>query len=55
MLLPYTSYIYIRWYADWVYRFNIKGEEYGAEEKLYLIKKYMGCGRTQWEVSNIIN
>ena len=43
--------MYVIWYARWIWKFNICKEEYGEEEKLYLIKKYLGVSKTQWEVS----
>jgi len=54
ILLPYTTALYIKWYVTWIWRFNIKKEEYGEEEKFYLIQKYMNCTKTQWEVLYII-
>ena len=51
LISPYTLFMYLKWYINWVWRFNIKGEEYGDEEKFYLIKKYLACSKTQWEVS----
>ncbi|XP_067939100.1 dnaJ homolog subfamily C member 25 homolog [Watersipora subatra] len=49
IIFPYTLAVYIKWYATWVWRFDINKEDYGEEEKLYLIKKYMKCNETQWE------
>lgn len=47
-MLPYTIAKYIYWYANWIYKFNLCKQEYGIEEKFYLIKKYMGCSTAQW-------
>ena len=33
----------------WHWKFTIKGEEYGDEEKTYLIRKKMGLNSTQWD------
>lgn len=52
VLLPYTIYLYLRWYFTWIWRFNVKKEEYGTEEKLYLIRRFMGISSTQFEVRN---
>ena len=49
IILPYTFYLYARWYASWIYRFNIKKEEYGVEEKLYLIKKHLKLSRLEFD------
>ena len=34
-----------------MWKFYILRENYGDEEKLYLIKKYMKANKSQWEVS----
>lgn len=49
VLSPYYLLRYLAWYVRWIWKFTIKGEEYGREEKFHLIKKYMKCGKTQWE------
>jgi len=51
VLLPYTIFNYLVWYAKWVWRFQINQEEYGPEEKLYLIRKNIGLSETQFEVT----
>lgn len=40
-LLPIAIYNYLKWYIRWVYLFDFKKEEYGDEEKEYLIYKYL--------------
>lgn len=50
ILSPYYLVQYLIWFARWVWRFWIRREEYGEEEKLYLIKKYLKASRSQWEV-----
>ncbi|XP_012937761.1 dnaJ homolog subfamily C member 25 homolog [Aplysia californica] len=49
VLLPYWLYKYVVWWLRWVYKFNIKGEEYGVEEKFHIIRKFLGLGQAQWE------
>lgn len=49
VLFPFTLISYLHWNIKWIWRFNIKKEEYGEEEKLYLIKKHIGCSSTQWD------
>uniref|UniRef100_A0A646QDM1 DnaJ subfamily C member 25 n=1 Tax=Hemiscolopendra marginata TaxID=943146 RepID=A0A646QDM1_9MYRI len=49
ILLPYHLVMYIWWHMRWFWKFTIKREEYGDEEKLYLIKKHLKCSNTQWE------
>ena len=51
VLLPYHLVLYIVWWARWVWRFNIKKEEYGEEEKLYIIRKFLGLSQAQFDVS----
>lgn len=50
ILLPLTIYQYLAWNASWFWRFNVCKEEYGLEEKFYLIRKYLGLSVTQFEV-----
>ncbi|MEQ2192694.1 DnaJ subfamily C member 25 [Xenoophorus captivus] len=38
VLFPYYLSSYVAWYVCWMYRFTICREEYGEEEKLYLIR-----------------
>lgn len=49
ILLPYTIVAYFVWYASWTWRFNIKKEPYGEEEKLYLIRRNMKLGQYQFD------
>ncbi|GFR71887.1 DnaJ homolog subfamily C member 25 homolog [Elysia marginata] len=49
VLLPYHIVLYIAWWARWIWRFNIKREEYGEEEKLYLIRKFMRLSQAQFD------
>lgn len=37
------------WYCRWVYNFNIKGKEYGEEERLYIIRKSMKMSQSQFD------
>ncbi|XP_070565038.1 dnaJ homolog subfamily C member 25 homolog [Ptychodera flava] len=46
---PYYLVEYIFWYAKWVWKFNIKKEPYGIEEKHYLIRKYMGLSAGRYD------
>ncbi|XP_030049621.1 dnaJ homolog subfamily C member 25 [Microcaecilia unicolor] len=49
ILGPFYICKYIAWYCWWVYSFNIKGQEYGEEEKLYIIRKYMKMSQSQFD------
>lgn len=50
LLLPATIYRYLQWYICWIWKFTIKKQEYGLEEKHYLIRKLMALSETQYEV-----
>lgn len=52
VLLPYWTFQYISWYVRWVWKFGILREEYGDEEKLYIIRKNMGMSGGQFDVSS---
>lgn len=49
ILLPYTIFAYCLWYASWIWRFNIKKEPFGEEQKLYLIRRHMKLGQYQFD------
>uniref|UniRef100_A0A6J0TE97 DnaJ homolog subfamily C member 25 n=1 Tax=Pogona vitticeps TaxID=103695 RepID=A0A6J0TE97_9SAUR len=49
ILAPFYFCKYIAWYCWWIYSFNIKRQEYGEEEKLYLIRKYMKMSQSQFD------
>ncbi|CAH6790422.1 Dnajc25 [Phodopus roborovskii] len=49
LLAPFHLCSYIAWYCRWVYNFNIKGKEYGEEERLYLIRKSMKMSQSQFD------
>ena len=38
VMLPYVLVISASWYLSWFYRFTVCREEYGEEEKLYIIR-----------------
>ena len=41
LLLPWTAYLWTYFYVRWFWKFGVKREEYGTEEKLYVIRKNM--------------
>ncbi|CAL8119936.1 unnamed protein product [Orchesella dallaii] len=49
LMSPYTIYLWFAWNVSWIWRFSVKKEEYGMEEKLYLIRSYLGLSSTQFE------
>ena len=38
VILPYTIYRWSQFYCRWLWKFGIKREEYGRDEKLYVIR-----------------
>ena len=52
ILLPYHTFMYIKWYIQWIWKFRIQKMEYGDEEKHYLIRKFMSLSQSQWDVSD---
>ncbi|XP_071781693.1 dnaJ homolog subfamily C member 25 [Centroberyx gerrardi] len=49
VLFPYYLTTYVAWYSSWVYRFTICREEYGDEEKLYIIRRNMKMSQSQFD------
>ncbi|CAJ1071093.1 dnaJ homolog subfamily C member 25 [Xyrichtys novacula] len=49
ILFPYYLTNYVTWYVSWIYRFTICREEYGDEEKLYIIRRYMKMSQSQFD------
>lgn len=49
IMLPYTLVLWSIWYGRWFWHFTIRRNEYGEEEKLYLIRKLMGVGVHQFD------
>lgn len=51
VLLPYNIALYIQWYARWIWKFTICRQEYGEEEKRYLIRRNLKISQNQFDVS----
>lgn len=49
VLFPYYLTTYLSWYASWIYRFTLCREEYGEEEKVYLIRRNMKMSQSQFD------
>ncbi|KAJ8402073.1 hypothetical protein AAFF_G00373080 [Aldrovandia affinis] len=49
ILSPYYICAYVVWYCSWIYRFTICREEYGEEEKLYVIRRNMKMSQSQFD------
>ncbi|KAM7451741.1 DnaJ subfamily C member 25 [Porites harrisoni] len=49
VFLPYTILCYIAWLLRWHWKFTICGEEYGDEEKQYIIRKKLGLSSIHWD------
>jgi len=50
VLLPYTAIRFIHFEWRWVWKFGIMREEYGEQEKLYLLRKQMGISQGQFDM-----
>ncbi|XP_033105250.1 dnaJ homolog subfamily C member 25-like [Anneissia japonica] len=48
-IFPYYIFNYIVWYLRWIWKFNIKREEYGDDEKQYLIRKHLRVSQGQFD------
>ncbi|GAB6019768.1 hypothetical protein CHUAL_001317 [Chamberlinius hualienensis] len=48
-LLPLTVFVYFKFYLRWFWKFYFKGEEYGIEEKAYIIRRFMGLTQLQFD------
>jgi len=53
-LSPYYLVCYIAWFLRWIWKFTICREEYGDEEREYLIRKKMKLSSLQWDVSRTV-
>lgn len=49
IFLPWTLCLWIYFYARWFWKFGIMKEEYGEEEMLYVIRKFMKLSQTQFD------
>ncbi|XP_003380080.1 3-mercaptopyruvate sulfurtransferase [Trichinella spiralis] len=50
ILLPVYIYRWLRFHVRWFWKFTIQKQEYGTEEKLHLIRKYMNMSQAQFDV-----
>ncbi|TRY92694.1 hypothetical protein DNTS_025237 [Danionella cerebrum] len=49
ILLPYHLCMYVAWNCSWFYRFTLKGEDFGNEERLYIIRRNMKMSQAQFD------
>ena len=54
VMLPVTAYRWSFFYGRWLWKFGILREEYGEEEKLYVIRKYLALSQGQFDVSTTV-
>ncbi len=50
IFLPWTICVWTYFYVRWLWKFGIMREEYGEDEKLYVIRKNMGLSQGQFDV-----
>lgn len=48
VILPYTIYLWTLFYSRWLWKFGIRREEYGEDEKLYVIRRNMKLSEGQF-------
>jgi DnaJ family protein C protein 25 len=48
-MLPYTLFLWATFYVRWWYKFSYKGEEYGLDEKHYMIRRNLKLSQGQWD------
>ncbi len=51
LLSPYYLVKYIGWWMRWLWKFTICRQEYGEEEKVYIIRRNMGLSQGRFDVS----
>ena len=51
-LLPITTCKWAYFYGRWLWKFGLCRQEYGEEEKLYVIRRNMGLSQLQFDVSD---
>eukprot|EP00095_Tigriopus_kingsejongensis_P002598 maker-scaffold632_size121914-snap-gene-0.23 protein:Tk02598 transcript:maker-scaffold632_size121914-snap-gene-0.23-mRNA-1 annotation:"homolog dnj-2 precursor" len=49
VLLPWTAVSWGHFYGRWFWKFGIQRQEYGEDEKLYVIRKFMAVSQGQFE------
>lgn len=55
LVSPYSLLLYLWWYGQWVWQFNIKKMEYGPEEKCYLTRRSLNLSQARWEALSAEN
>jgi DnaJ family protein C protein 25 len=53
VVLPYTTFLWSRFYSRWLWKFGIRREEYGLDEKNYVIRRNMKLSEGQFNVSGL--
>lgn len=49
VFLPYSFGQYIYWYSRWIWKYSIQKEEFGEEEKYYIIRKNLKMSQLQFD------
>ncbi len=50
---PYHLLQYVVWCVRWWWRFSVRREEYGEEERAYLTRKKLKMSESMWQVNNL--
>ena len=48
-LFPYYIYLKLKWQIRWFYKFHLQTNEFGDEEKIYLICRYLKINQEQFD------
>ena len=49
VFLPATAWSWAYFYTRWLWKFGIKREEYGDEERLYVVRRNLGLSQLQFD------
>lgn len=49
VFLPLTIYEYVKFYVRWFYKFVLMKEEYGDDDKAYIMRRNMKLAQAQWD------
>ena len=48
VILPYTTFLWVQFYSRWIWKFGICRQEYGPEERIYVIRRNMKLSEGQF-------
>jgi len=48
-MIPYYVWKFFAWHLRWIWKFSLKRENFGDEEKFYLVRKFLKFSREQFD------